>query len=859
MSKATINNVSRKVVPPGHGHGESPLAGDDGSVVTLRPERTTGNAIARSILVARNETACVHKLISDNMLQPFPRRSPSNLATVRYPPPLDGDSMARRSCKPCPAGSPVIAVVVLTALIVFVIGTPVAAASAASAGDWRPAHHPELTIDRATGPLAIDGLLDDAAWREAALATHFSEHNPGDQIQPPFRTVVRVCYDDHHLYVAFDCHDDPEQIRASFCRRDQIFQDDNVVILIDTFGDATRAFEIMSNPYGIHGDLLWSSGRGEDSSYDLIYDCAARITDHGWQAEFAIPFSSLGFPAAETQTWRVDFWRNHPRNVRTQASWAAYDRDEQCWPCQWGTLTGIEGIERGGDLDLIPAYTASQAGTRRDDGTFVNGDVMGEPSLTASYDLSSDLGAEATLNPDFSQVESDAVQIDVNSNFALFYPEKRPFFQEGADLWTTYFDAIYTRQINDPSVAGKLLGRSGPTNYGLLVARDRYSAIILPFEERSWIVENGESFNSIARVRTDIGEQGHVGLVATDRRYDGGGNGSLVGLDTRLRLDRNYQLEAQYLHSFTTEPDDTALTHGINGVTFADGAHTADFDGETFDGHAVYASLERQGRRWSFDLDYWERSATFRAENGFEGRNSFRQGIASTDYLFRFGDGSLLDWLSPGARAGRSWNLDDQRKDEYAQVYLSGRLRKAQLNFHAQYTTEAERFDGVDYEGLYVLHICGNARPSDLIVFGGSANYGRQVYYSGQTIGLQEDYSFWFDLKPADRMLLETSINWSRSEDPDTGETFFDDHVMRSKLNLQLTRELSLRLVLQYNGFRDQWEADPLLQYQWNPLSIFYVGSTRDYRLVTPAGQDHDSWKLTDRQYFLKFQYLLRI
>lgn len=738
---------------------------------------------------------------------------------------------------------------------------PLAAAAALPPldGPWQPTFLPELTIERASGPIQIDGRLDDAGWQQAATVGHFAEHQPGDQVEPPFATQVFVTYDEHNLYVAFLCQDDdPSQIRASFCRRDQIFSDDNVCVIIDTFGDATQAYEFNVNPYGIQGDLLYAAGRGEDSSYDTIFHTAARITSTGWQCEYAIPFSSLRFPDTPTQSWRVDFWRNHPRDVRTQASWAAYDRDEQCWACQWGTVNGIEDVSPGSSLDVIPAFVASQAGERTTDGDFENDDVTGEVSLTARYDLSSDLSAEATLNPDFSQVESDADQVDVNSNFALFYSEKRPFFQEGSDLWNTWFNAIYTRQINDPTVAGKFLGRSGNTNYGLLAAHDQHSAIILPFEERSWIVENGESWNTLARVRTDIGEQTHVGVVATDRRYEHGGSGSLVGVDTRLRLNRNYQLELQYLHSFTHEPDDTSLTSGINGLTFDDGAHTADFDGESFDGQALYASLERNGRNWSFDVDYWDRSATFRAENGFEGRNSYRRAFVTTDYTWRTDNSRILRYLQPIVSAERSWNMADETKDENINVHLTASFRWAQALIHAKYITSAERYQGDDYEGLYYWHICANAKPADLIHVGGSANYGRQVVYDAREFGMQEDYNLWADIKPMDRLLIESRITWARSKHPDTDEVFFDDHIWRTKVGLQLTRELSLRLITQYNGFRERWEADPLLQYQINPLSIFYVGSTRDYHLITPSGQSEDSWRLTDRQYFLKLQYLIR-
>ncbi|MBE0565551.1 MAG: carbohydrate binding family 9 domain-containing protein, partial [Krumholzibacteria bacterium] len=719
---------------------------------------------------------------------------------------------------------------------------------------------PTLEVDRAPGAIVLDGVLDDPGWRGAPVATHFAEHNPGDQVQPPVRTEAFMTYDDEHVYVAFRCYDDPAQVRASFCKRDNIFQDDVVFLCLDTFGDGTTGYEIAVNPYGIQGDLFFSAAGGEDIRFDLVYHTAARIDDQGWTAEFAIPFRSLRFPDRPEQVWRVDFWRNHPRAVRTQASWAAYDRDESCWPCQWGTVTGIRDVKPAAGLELIPAFTANQAGGRADaDRGFANGDLMGEPSVTAKYALSSNAVAEATFNPDFSQVESDAAQIDVNTNFALFYPEKRPFFQEGADLFATWFEAIYTRSINDPSAAGKLTGRNGATSFAVLSAYDMHSPLILPFEERSAFISNGKSLSNVVRVKRELAAQTHLGLVATDRRYDGGGNGSLVGLDGRLRLDSRTRLEAQYLHSFTSEPDDTTLTPGLGDLTFDDGRHTAAFDGESFGGHALYGGFVRNGRDWSLSARYWDRSPAFRAENGFEVRNSYRQGTASTEYVFRFDDSEVWKFLAPGAQASRSWNYDGIVKDEAVQVWLQGSLRVAQLGWHAQYRADAERFAGRDYRGLDQWHICANARPSDLLALGGSANYGHRVFYGAAEIGRQEDYSFWCDLKPLDRLLLESSVMWSRSRHLDSDQEYFDGWVMRSRLGLQLTRELSLRLVLQYDDFRSLWEADPLVQYQLNPFSIFYVGSTRDYRLLAPGGADDESWRLVDRQYFLKLQYLFRV
>jgi hypothetical protein len=725
--------------------------------------------------------------------------------------------------------------------------------------DFVPVYHPEMTVTRAAGAIAVDGRLGDAGWQGAARADNFAEHSPGDQIEPPVDTEAFITYDDDNVYVAFVCYDEPSTIRASLCPRDKIFQDDNIIFCVDTFGDAANAYEFAVNPYGIQGDLYYSSSTGEDWRYDIIYESAGRITDEGWVVEMAIPFSSLRFPDTAEQVWRVDFWRNHPRDVRSQMSWAAYDRDESCWPCQWGTLRGIENVSPGRGLDILPSLVAHQSGARGDDGRFENGDIDGDVAVSVKYAPSSNTMLEATMNPDFSQVESDAAQIDVNTNFALSYSEKRPFFQEGADLFDTWFEAVYTRSINDPSAAGKLTGRTGGTSYALLSALDEHSPVIVPFEEHSRLVLDGQSLSNILRVKHDLGEQTHIGLLATDRRYDGGGSGTLAGLDTRVRFDKMHQIEVQYLASFTEEPDDTLMTEGYNQATFDDGRLTEGFDGESFDGHGLYSSFERHGNRWSYDLEFWERSPTYRADNGYEVVNNRRTGNVESSYLFRFDESPLLEWIQPSLSTARNWNYDGQLKDEYLSISLSTRMRYAQTNSHSRYWAGSEVYDGVSYKGLYTWHFCGNSRPNDLIIYGGSANYGHRVVYDEQAIGRQSDYTVWFDLKPVDRMLLETRITYAQSKAMNADTFYYKGYVARSKITLQVTRELSARLVIQYNDFAKRWEADPLLTYQIDPFSIFYIGSTRDYRHVTPNTAGPDQWRLTDRQYFMKLQYLFRI
>ncbi|MBI4719783.1 MAG: carbohydrate binding family 9 domain-containing protein, partial [Chitinivibrionia bacterium] len=297
-----------------------------------------------------------------------------------------------------------------------------------TAGAFQPQYNPSLEIGGAVElPIKIDGELDDLGWRQATRAQNFVEQQPGDMIEPDVLTEALITFDGSHLYVAYVCHDDPASVRATMCPRDQFDNDDIVGLLLDTYGEAAWAYQFFVNPYGIQQDYLWSSVGGPDRGCDLIWQSAARVTDSGYQVEMAIPFSSIRFPDEDKQSWRMDFRRIRPRESLKQYSWAAYDRNEQCSPCQWGTVQGIQGVKPGRGLEIMPAVVASEAGMLNDpydpESGLDNASVKGEMSVGAKYSISSDLTVEGAINPDFSQIEADAAQIDVNTTIALLYPE----------------------------------------------------------------------------------------------------------------------------------------------------------------------------------------------------------------------------------------------------------------------------------------------------------------------------------------------------------------------------------------------------------------------------------------------------
>jgi len=734
------------------------------------------------------------------------------------------------------------------------------AAVGAGAALFEPNVRPTLDVRRAPGPIDIDGDLSDPGWRGAARAINFSETDPGDNAEPPVSTEVLVTYDDEHFYMAFLAGDDPDEVRASLRDRDEIWQDDYVGIILDTYADAAWAYELFVNPLGIQGELRWVDG-DEDLGFDIIWESRGKITEDGFQVEVAVPFSSLRFPDRPEQSWRATFWRNRPRESRCRYSWAAVDRDEPCWVCNFGTLTGISGIKAGRNIELMPSWIGFRTSELRDPDDIRSGlrhsDPEGEASLGLRYAINSSMSVAATLNPDFSQIESDAEQVDVNTTFALFYPERRPFFQEGSDLFETYLSTVYTRTINDPTVAAKLTGRSSVSNFAYIGARDENTPLILPFEERSEVLSTGKSTSNILRLRRNFGEDSHVGGLVTDRRWDDKSSGSVLSMDGGLRLLRNYRFEWQVAASHTDEPNDTTLTDGISQEYFDDSLHTAAFDGEDFWGQGLYASIERDGRHFMFDVDYGYSSPTFRAPNGFLFRNDRSELTLWSGVYFRK-DTGILEEVMPMVSAGRVWNSRGVRKDEWIVPGLEMEF-KGQTRIEIEQIWSRETFREIYFPEIRRTSVEVSNEFLERVRGGVEVTHVNHIARNLEVpaMGNGTDISAWAQIKPMMRLMIQPSFEHSSLYRVDDKREIFRGYVLRTRTSLQITRRASLRFIVQYDDFDDALDIEPLFSYKVSPFTVFYLGSTHTHE-KWDAPDAPSSREETERQIFLKWQYLIQ-
>jgi hypothetical protein len=497
---------------------------------------------------------------------------------------------------------------------------------AAAAHAAAPQPGPPLTIRHAPGPIVIDGDLSDAGWQGADSIRTWFETNVGDNVPPQVGNIALLTYDDHYLYAAFIFEDPkPLGVRAPLGDHDNVSSStDYAGIIVDSRNDGKTAQMFLSNPAGVQYDAISSDVSGEDNSPDWFWDSKGKITDHGWTLEIRVPFSSLRYNSEANPVWGILLYRNYPRDRRYQFFSARLPRDVNCFICNSSKMAGLSSLPHGSHLVVAPFATAAQAG--------VPIDTLGSPihnqkaDKQAGVDIKwnplSGLSLDGTVNPDFSQIESDAAQISANERFALFYPEKRPFFLEGVDLFSTPMQAVYTRTITSPNAGGRVTGRFNKTSFTALYTEDAGGGVvILPGPQGSdAALQDFVSDVAITRVRRDFG-QSYISLLATGRSIHGGGSNVVVGPDLQWRPNAQNTFTVQYLRSESETPNRPDLAAEWNGQTLRDDASQASYS---------YGS-----RTWDAYVQGQDFGPDFRADNGFIPQVGYREIYTETGYTIR--------------------------------------------------------------------------------------------------------------------------------------------------------------------------------------------------------------------------------
>lgn len=701
-----------------------------------------------------------------------------------------------------------------------------------------------LTLARAAGPVRLDGRLDDPAWDGATRVETFYETVFGDDREPAVGTLALVMYDDRALYVGLRCDDPrPELIRAPYVERDAVIgTDDNVAVFLDTRNDRRSAQEFRVSPRGIQADAVYNDANGnEDFSPDFFYDSAARVTPQGWEAELRIPLSSLRYGGGDPQSWGLIVWRNYPRDRRYAIYSSPQPRGANCIICRSRELTGITGLPAAGHLVAAP-YASGQGVSRAPE----PGQPLGPTEKDADLGLdvkwtpTAGTALDATLNPDFSQIESDVAQVTANTRFALFYPEKRPFFLEGVDLFDTPVQAVYTRTVTSPRWGARATGKLGASSYTALVAQDRGGgSVVLPGPDGSSLApQDYGSLVGLARWRRDLGGS-FLGLLYAGREVeDGGGHNRVFGPDGQWRPSRVDTLTGQLLYSDTLDPRS---------------------DQPDASGHALHLEWQHSAEGVFWSLRYRDFGEGFRDDQGFVPQVGYRAGRASLA-LPRYPQG-FWSFLRPSVLADAKWERDGRLLEQTLAAELMGfgrRNLQAYVDLVGTRTRVGETLLDARAATFGLQVDPGRRFPR----VGLDATVGQRVDYAGARVGDGADLRLWATLRPHDRLTLELNSALSWLDLPEG--RLFTAQVQRAKLQLHLSARCFVRLVGQYVETENDpalypspapereagFSGSALLSYRLDWQTALYVGYG-DERALDPRG----SLQAAERQLFVKLSY----
>jgi hypothetical protein len=735
-----------------------------------------------------------------------------------------------------------------------------------------PNKNPVLNVTRIpNGSITIDGVLNEPEWKTAAVAENFTEIAPGDNVKPEVETIGYIMYDDDYIYFGFECYDDMKSIRASMTDRDRMFNDDWVGAFIDTYGNLKEAYEFFVNPYGIQGDLYWTPNY-ETSSEDFLFTSEAKIHKDKWVLEMKIPFKSLKFPNKKVQEWRVHLVRNRPRNLRQRIYWSSVARDNPNFVGQSGIFRGIENIQGGKNLEILP-YVIGQGNAKLSSPVNSNSNLehdklKGDFGFDVKYDITSNVSLNATYNPDFSQVEADAPQLNINQPFALFFQEKRPFFLGGISAFRTLLgNAVYTRSINNPIFASKVTGSTGKWSFGYMNAMDENTPFIIPLEERSFVLpSNKYSFSNILRVKYDLGGENYIGGLITDKEISADtsftseftGYNRTLGIDFNFNFLNNFYFGGQLTAFATREISDTSFFN--NQTKFgSDNEYNVGFNGETYKDFSALISLNRSSDNYGFFSEYQYTGPTARRELGFSTRNNF-QNIFMYHYYNFYPKGDLIRKITPDLTGMLKHNITGGIiKDQWAhpgitfEFYNGTRLWGNYIFFNNEH-----------YRGQWIKNIERwnfGIENYSLREFGIGMFYERGKYIARFApvpfAGHGQFINIWSTVKPIDRVVSDFNYIYNDLARSAGGEMLFAGWILSNTTKYQFNKNLFTRLVVQYDSFNDSFSFDPLISYKWNPFTILYIGSTHRFDQIEDSNNiQKNVLKESSRTYFLKFQYL---
>ncbi len=711
---------------------------------------------------------------------------------------------------------------------------------------------PAFSIPHVDNAPDIDGEVNLAEWALATRVMLDTEFSPTEGTPARVQTEAFIMEDGEALYVAFIAQDpNPEAIRAFYRDRDGIGGTDFSGIALDTFDDKARAFVFLVSPLGVQYDAINDDLTGnEDSSWNALWESEGQITDTGYMVEIAIPFKQLRFPSGDQEkVWGISFIRDYPRDRRYRFSNVSFAENVSCFVCQFERASGFANVEPGRNIEVIPTVTSTGQRVRPNPALDSWGDTQQdtEAGVDIRWGINQDNYLNATLNPDFSQVEADSAQLDINNTFSLYFPEKRTFFLDGADYFNTNMNIVHTRNIADPEYGVKLTGKTGNHSYGFMQANDTSTSFLIPNNESSSVANllNTESDVSVLRYRQDVLDRSSIGAVITHRE-GGDYSNTVTGVDGKLRLSDSDVINAQFLRSQSEYPLAIQTRYGQD---------------DSLSDNTLLLEYRRNDGRWDVWAERVDYGKDFRADMGFINRVDYDRNTLRVGHTWRYATGSFFDNIRVALDWDNTHDQDGLELEEEFEMFiemrgpyqsrLDGLVGGSKTYYNGVYFDEQFNQLSLSIRPVRDLYARMSVRVEDIVDFA-NTRLGRSKRFT-PNINYQWGRHLQLDLE-----------HTYQTFDVDGGR-LFTANLTELRSTYQFSTRSFLRLILQYGDTeRDQslyirpvqsrykdLTTQLLYSYKLSAQTLFFVG-------YSDSGYQNDSLnsiETNSRTVFAKFSY----
>ncbi len=703
----------------------------------------------------------------------------------------------------------------------------------------------DYQVPRALQPPKIDGSLEDDVWKQAPMPLgEWVSYNPLRGSKSEFRTEVRIAYDDRYIYFGFHCFDmEPDKIRTTISRRDTAFNDDWIAMSLDSAGTGQTAYHLFVNPSGVQMDALNTTASGEQFEADLLWDSVGRITDDGYIVEIRLPLQTIRFSGGDQVRMGILFFRKISR-TGVSYSWP------EMLPNQWvfdnpGHLI-FDNLKQPRLIELLPSITYGISQTRNAAGAWNPANNKADVGLSAKYGITSNITLDATINPDFSQVESDAFQVEVNQRFPIFYSEKRPFFMEGMGLFNiagggNLRTAVHTRRIINPSWGSKLTGTAGKTTFGLLNASDETPEDL---GNRGDAIAGRNKLFTIGRATYSLGKSDYIGALFTDTEHAGRHN-RVQGGDISLKFSAPQSFSATILASQTGLNDGTPGTHGIGSQL------SYNYSVRRF---SANAQIEHYGRDFQMDTAFYNRT-------GFTAGSSY----AELNFYPKEGSNFWLKRIFPFYYANAGHDQVQDGTESFIQTGVRFNFtRQGFLDVDVRHGHQA--WLGREYKIGGPINFFGTIQILRWLDVNGYFNKERSIYYDpvNPFQGKDRNGGFGLTLQPNQHFAQDINYNGVVFDRESTGERVYSVHIINTQSTYQFDKHFRLRLLEQYDSSRRRLLTDFLAMYEVVPGTVFHAGYGSLYEKQSPqpgslVPNNFDPHYMTvSRGLFFKASYLHR-